>query len=95
MVYNKVFISNICFLNLTYISFSQKNDSTIVAGHFGGAVTITNKGISIVPNLTLGKPAVIFDLSVGKRKLSFEPSLRFALEGKPWSFLFWWRYKLV
>jgi hypothetical protein len=25
----------------------------------------------------------------------FEPQLRFALEGKPWSFLFWWRYKLI
>jgi hypothetical protein len=42
----------------------------------------------------LGKPAVIFDFSVGKR-LSFDPQFRFALEGKPWSFLFWWRYKLI
>ncbi|HPA87737.1 MAG TPA: hypothetical protein PK106_08065, partial [Bacteroidales bacterium] len=60
-----------------------------------GAVKVTNKGISTVPNLTLGKPAAIFDLSVGKGKLSFDPQLRFALEGKLWSFLFWWRYKLV
>jgi hypothetical protein len=82
-------------IHLSHISFSQKSDSTKVPGHFGGAVTVTNKGISIVPNLTLGKPAVIFDLSMGKRKFSFEPSLRFALEGKPWSFLFWWRYKLI
>jgi len=83
-------LSLFVLLNLPYVSFSQNNDSTKVASHFGGAVTVTNKGISIVPNLTLGKPAVIFDLSMGKRKLSFEPSLRFALEGKPWSFLFWW-----
>jgi len=32
---------------------------------------------------------------LGKRNLTFEPQLRFALEGRPWSFLFWWRYKLV
>jgi hypothetical protein len=32
---------------------------------------------------------------MGKRKLSFEPEFRFSLEGKPWTFLFWWRYKLV
>jgi hypothetical protein len=82
-------------INLSHFSFSKKSDSTKVPGHFGGAVTVSNKGISIVPNLTLGKPAVIFDLSMGKRKLSFEPSLRFALEGKPWSFLFWWRYILL
>jgi hypothetical protein len=62
--------------------------------HFGGAVTVTTKGISIIPNLTLGKPAAIFDMSVG-RKLSFEPQFRFSLEGKPWSFLFWWRYEMI
>jgi len=77
------------------ITFAQKTDSTLIAGHFGGAVSLTNNGISLIPNLTLGKPAVIFDMSVGKRKLSFEPQLRFACEGKPWTFIFWWRYKLL
>lgn len=81
--------------SFTYPLFSQRADSTKVPARFGGAVTITNKGISIIPNLTLGKPAAIFDLAMGKRKLSFEPQFRFALEGKPWSFLFWWRYELV
>jgi len=74
-----------------HLSFSQRTDSIF---HFGGAVTVTNKGISLVPTFTLGKPATIFDLSMGKKKLYFEPQLRFALEGKPWSFLFWWRYRL-
>jgi hypothetical protein len=82
-------------LNLSYVSFSQNNDDTKVASHFGGAVTVTNNGISFIPNFTLGKPAAIFDLSMGKGKLSFEPQFRFALEGKPWSFIFWWRYKLL
>jgi hypothetical protein len=86
---NRLFLLLI-LINFSHFAFSQKADSTKVVSRFGGAVTVTNKGISIVPNLTLGKPAVIFDLSAGKRKLSFEPSLRFALEGKPWSFLFWW-----
>jgi hypothetical protein len=85
----------VILLNMTIPSFSQKRDSTIVVGHFGGAVTVTNNGISFIPNFTLGKPAAIFDLSVGKGKLSFEPQFRFALEGKPWSFIFWWRYKLL
>ncbi len=90
----KIILLLFVFQNLTYISFSQISDSTKAIRNFGGAVTITTKGISIVPNLTLGKPAVIFDFTVGKR-FSFEPQLRFALEGKPWSFLFWWRYKLI
>jgi hypothetical protein len=82
-------------LNLTYLSFSQNADITKVSGHFGGAVSVTTKGISTIPNLTLGKPAAIFDLYIAKKNLSFEPQLRFALEGKPWSFLFWWRYKVI
>jgi len=77
---------------VTHFSFSQKTDSIF---HVRGAVTVTNKGISLVPTFTLGKPAAIFDLSMGKKKLYFEPQLRFALEGKPWSFLFWWRYRLL
>jgi hypothetical protein len=84
----------ISFSTLSFISFSQKSDSTKIPAHFGGAVTVTTKGISIIPNLTLGKPAAIFDMTVGRR-LSFEPQFRFALEGKPWSFLFWFRYELV
>jgi hypothetical protein len=80
---------------ICHFSFSQKADSANNVFHFAGAVTVTNKGISLVPTFTLGKPAAIFDLSMGKRKLYFEPQLRFALEGKPWSFLFWWRYRLL
>lgn len=33
-------------------------------------------------------------MSMGRR-LSFEPQFRFSFEGEPWTFLFWWRYKLL
>jgi hypothetical protein len=78
---------------LVYPAFSQTTDNIKIPGHLGGAVTITNNGVSLVPNLTLGKPAAIFDMNVGRR-LTFEPQFRFALEGKPWTFILWWRYKL-
>jgi hypothetical protein len=80
---------------LNYSSFSQTTDSVKVTRHFAGAVTITTKGLSTFPNLTLGKPAAIFDFSAGGDKFRFEPVLRFALEGKPWSFIFWCRYELI
>ncbi len=71
---------------------AQEKDSTSAkVSYFGGAVTIQSKGISTIPNLTLGKPAAIFDMKVG-RKLTFEPQFRFSLEGKPWAIVFWWRY---
>jgi len=59
--------------------------------NFSFFVTAQTKGISTIPNLTLGKPAAIFDMKMG-RKLTFEPQFRFALTGKPWAMVFWWRY---
>jgi hypothetical protein len=89
-----IVLLSICLL-LAHLSFSQQADSIKRSLQLKGAVTVTNKGISFVPTFTLGKPAAIFNLSLGKRKLFFEPELRFSLKGKPWSFLFWGRYKLL
>ena len=76
-------------------SFAQETEHSKAIDHVGGAVTVTNNGVSLIPSFTLGRPATMFDLNVGNKKLTFEPQFRFALDGKPWSFLFWWRYKLV
>ncbi|MFC4097472.1 hypothetical protein [Euzebyella saccharophila] len=62
---------------------------------FRGTASVTHNGISLVPSFSLGNPAVIFDLKFTSGLLSFEPDMRFALEGKPWSFIFWFRYKAV
>ena len=70
-------------------------DSIQTTYHISGAASATNNGISLLPMFTLGKPAAIFDLSVGNERLAFEPQFRFSLEGKPWSFIFWFRYKAV
>ncbi|MDF2157228.1 hypothetical protein [Algoriphagus sp. CAU 1675] len=60
-----------------------------------GSVTATNNGISLIPSFTLGRPAVFFDMSFGGERLSFDPMFRFAMDGKPWTFVFWWRYKVI
>ncbi len=84
------------FLLTTLCSFSQKIDSAQNIIHFKGATTITNNGISLIPTFSLGKPAAILDFSITKKRLSFEPQLRFAIkDAKPWSFIFWARYKIV
>jgi hypothetical protein len=82
-------------LVLSHSVFSQNTDSTMITSNFGGAMAVTNNGISLIPTFSLDKPAVTFDMAMGRRKLSFEPEFQFALEGKPWGFFFWWRYKLV
>ena len=77
--------------------FAQKTDSLRQKTlHVRGALSVTNNGFSFIPSFTLGKPAAIVNLAVsGKGRFSFEPEFRYALEGKPWSFIFIWRYKVL
>lgn len=83
-----------CLIFNIQSSTAQEIDSTKKPLHFGVVGTITNKGISVIPTFTLGKPAAIVDVIVGKR-LRFEPQLRYSLQAKPWSFIFWLRYDLL
>lgn len=85
----------VLLLNISYAGFSQNADSLKITKTFSGNITLTTKGLSTFPNLTLGKPAAVFDFSMGGEKLRFEPTLRFALEGKPWTFIFWFRYQVI
>lgn len=78
-----------------YSSHSQTNDSTQTPGFLRGQITATNNGVSLIPTFSLGKPAVLFDMNIGKGRLSFDPMIRFGMNGKPWTFVFWWRYKLI
>lgn len=85
-------VSLLCiFFSFTHTAFSQSKDHKL---DVSGTMGITNNGISIVPALGLGKPAALFDLSVGKR-FRFEPELDFSTNGKPWQYLFWVRYDLI
>lgn len=92
MGYKLKVIAFICLVSLScHLSAQTEGSSTDKPYNFSAAVTVQSKGISTIPNLTLGKPAIVFDLKLG-RKLTFEPQFRFALDGKPWAMVFWWRY---
>ena len=83
-------------LLLTFYSYSQENEEPKNIRNIRGGVTLTNNGISLIPSFSLGKPAAIFDLSIGGEKLSFDPQFRFDIENaRPWAFILWWRYKLA
>lgn len=90
----KVLVFIICVCSVESV-LAEDTDHQVKVKFFTGAATLTTKGLSTFPNLTLGKPAAIFDLSLGGKKFRFEPIFRFALEGKPWSFIFWFRYELL
>jgi hypothetical protein len=82
----------IMLLLVNFNAFSQKKDSTFF---FHADVSVTNNGFSIIPAFTLGDPAGFLDLRMGNKRLSFEPQFRYALEGRPWSFVFIYRYKAI
>ena len=84
---------NVTLSGYTHAQTSTENPSAIK--HFNGTITAANNGISIIPSFTLGRPAVFFDLNVGGERLTFEPMFRFGMDGRPWSFVLWWRYKVI
>ena len=73
-------------------AIAQPRDSTFF---FRADLSLTNNGFSIIPAFTLGDPAAYLDMRMGNKRLSFEPQFRYALEGRPWSFVFIYRYKAI
>ncbi len=92
-----VLIKRVAFLSLllgmAISAFSEeKRDQNV---RLTGSAAITSKGLSTFPNLTLGKPALLFDMSLGNENFRFDPTLRFGIDGKPWTFIFWVRYEAI
>jgi len=80
---------------ISSIGLVAQDQEKLLIDDFSGTVEITNNGIAILPIFTVGKPASIVSLKLKKHKLSFEPQIRFILEGKPWSMHFWLRYQAI
>lgn len=91
---NKSLLLRILFFCIAINTMAQENKIEML-DYFRGEVHVTNNGIALVPTFSLNKPASILYLYMGKGKFSFEPDMRFALEGKPWTFLFWFRYRPI
>jgi len=88
------FVMMLCSL----VALAQSQDPAPSSNeyHFDGSVTVTNNGFSFIPLFSLGKPALVADVSLGGERFSFDPQFRFDLAGlKPWSFIFIWRYQLI
>jgi hypothetical protein len=71
-----------------------KRDSTN-GFRFSGTITLTSNGISPIPAFSLGKPAFLAFLSMGKKRFSYDPQMAFSYKGVPWFFNNALRYKLV
>lgn len=103
---NKKTVLMLVFAFCFQFSFTQESDSDSVDTkqsiipkantHINGSLTFTTNGISTIPYLSLGKPAFIGDMSLSIGKFSFDPELKFDVQGvRPWAFVFWFRYRLI
>jgi hypothetical protein len=81
-------------LNFSVLAFSQEENNKKPI-QVSGSAGITNNGISLIPNFSLGDPAALFSLSLTKGKLSFVTDFNFSLEAKPWYTLYWLKYQLI
>lgn len=84
-----------CLLCFPLIVFSRDADSTTVPLDVGIRIGITNNGFSFIPAFTLDEPATSLDISLKWKKFSIEPQFQYSLKGKPWSFIFFYRYKAI
>jgi hypothetical protein len=93
--FKQVFLFYILLLCFPFLIFSQKKDSLKIKEPLKATanIQINNNGISLFPNLSLGHPAIILNLTVGKKRIFFEPELRWRLNANPWSYIFWLRYR--
>lgn len=82
-------------LSMGNLANGQEQDNTNPNFYFKGNISANSNGISLIPSFSLGRPALIFELALGGERLGFEPEMRFAMDGKPWSFILWWRYKIL
>lgn len=90
-----------CILFSLVFSFVFKNstaqsiDSTKNISTFSGSVGITNNGFSIIPTFSLNNPAVVANLSIRKKKFSFEPDIRLVPNAEKGGLIWWVRYRMV
>lgn len=94
-IINKIGSSFVLLFLLGFLKIYCQESNKPLLDDVSGTISLTHNGIALVPSFSLGQPALLVDLKFRKDRFSFEPDMRFALEGKPWSMLFWLRYQVI
>jgi len=87
------------FLVLIFVSAashaSEESDSTRSKLKAGATFSLNSNGISSIPAFSLGDPALIASVSIGKGWLSYDPTLAYGLDLNPWYIDNWIHVRLV
>jgi hypothetical protein len=84
------------FLFITTLSFSQeKSGSTDRKLKASALASFNTNGISSIPAFSLGKPAIVASASLIKNRFSYDPTLAYGFDLRPWYIDNWVHYKII
>ena len=61
----------------------------------GATISLNSNGIATIPAFSLDDPAVMASLSLRKNRFSYEPTLAYGLDMRPWFIDNWLNYKII
>ncbi len=76
-------------------SASESSDSLRSKLETIATVSINSNGIASIPAFSLDKPALIASVSLTKNRFSYDPTLAYGLDLRPWFIDNWLHYKIV
>ncbi len=88
----------ICLVVFFIFNFSysfENPDSSKTDLKAGCNVSINSNGISSIPAFSLGKPAIVAAVGLAKGRFSFDPTLAYGFDRRPWYIDSWLHYILV
>lgn len=84
------------FVFIAICSFSQEDSlSSKRKLRASASISLNSNGIAPIPAFTLGKPAVMASMSLVKSRFSYDPTLAYGLDFRPWFLDNWLHYKLI
>jgi hypothetical protein len=84
------------FVIISTATFSQeKADSSRIKLKVNASFSINSNGISSIPAFSLHKPALVSSLNIIKGRFSYDPTLAYSFELRPWYIDNWLHYKII
>ena len=87
-----------CLLFIFSATFSFSQEDTLSSKRklrANASISLNSNGIAPIPAFTLGKPALIGSMSLVKNRFSYDPTLAYGLDLRPWFIDNWLHYKLI
>ena len=84
------------FFFIFMVSWSQdKADSSKTKLKAYATVSLNSNGIASIPAFSLGEPAIMASVSLVKNRFSYDPTLAYGFDMKPWFIDNWLHYKII